>query len=504
LPWSRFSTFARPARSVSGCVSHLLRIKQELQLKMSAVLKTSCRGEVRRVQMKDVELDCSTIQEAIRGAWPEVEHFTAKYQDVDGDLCTLCEATVPDFLTHGQKTREQVVFKLQVIPESPTTNLAVAVGEKLPVPGADAGLPLPAAPPMMEVVATAPPSAEADEEPGDDQAPGAWAALRGWFGNVLGKGEREGMSQGEFKGKGKGHGKCGKGWGKGGNGWKGGHGADLFGLPGVDREHYQHDAFLLRPWKLVWALLQYRAGGVLTGQTMASLVVHLLPGLIEIVAADPRRVDRKVKRRHALTQPVLMDLHGQCSRTAGMEVGKEALGKVLSWWSSASTGEALLAFFLALSSLPVDRQIAFVEEFYSSQEGRIQKFLDWAQGWMPDAPAVPIEHHGITCDGCEMRPLRGPRFTCTGCSNYDLCAGCYARRSILHGGEFCNHTFQCKPFDWHGVWLQHHVMDPVLMMHGAWGMKGPWFLGEGKGKGKGKGKDGKGCGGPWADWYAGW
>lgn len=41
-------------------------------------------------------------------------------------------------------------------------------------------------------------------------------------------------------------------------------------------------------------------------------------------------------------------------------------------------------------------------------------------------------HHGIFCDGCKSSPLRGPRFCCTICANYDLCRSCHERRSDLH------------------------------------------------------------------------
>lgn len=30
----------------------------------------------------------------------------------------------------------------------------------------------------------------------------------------------------------------------------------------------------------------------------------------------------------------------------------------------------------------------------------------------------------IVCDGCEMTPVKGIRFMCSVCSNYDLCENC--------------------------------------------------------------------------------
>ncbi len=41
-------------------------------------------------------------------------------------------------------------------------------------------------------------------------------------------------------------------------------------------------------------------------------------------------------------------------------------------------------------------------------------------------------HHGVTCDGCGADPIRGLRFKCTTCHNYDLCRACYRHRTAIH------------------------------------------------------------------------
>merc|ERR1719326_2682381 len=37
-----------------------------------------------------------------------------------------------------------------------------------------------------------------------------------------------------------------------------------------------------------------------------------------------------------------------------------------------------------------------------------------------------VVHHGVTCDGCELANITGPRYKCVVCDDYDLCGGCEA------------------------------------------------------------------------------
>ena len=36
-----------------------------------------------------------------------------------------------------------------------------------------------------------------------------------------------------------------------------------------------------------------------------------------------------------------------------------------------------------------------------------------------------VVHQGIKCDGCEMNPIKGLRYECLDCHDYDLCERCY-------------------------------------------------------------------------------
>eukprot|EP01097_Dermamoeba_algensis_P007030 TRINITY_DN439_c0_g1_i4.p1 TRINITY_DN439_c0_g1~~TRINITY_DN439_c0_g1_i4.p1 ORF type:complete len:228 (-),score=70.30 TRINITY_DN439_c0_g1_i4:7-690(-) len=47
-------------------------------------------------------------------------------------------------------------------------------------------------------------------------------------------------------------------------------------------------------------------------------------------------------------------------------------------------------------------------------------------------------HHFITCDGCLQSPLRGTRYHCTSCYDFDLCEECNAKSQ--QGTQFMSHT----------------------------------------------------------------
>jgi hypothetical protein len=40
---------------------------------------------------------------------------------------------------------------------------------------------------------------------------------------------------------------------------------------------------------------------------------------------------------------------------------------------------------------------------------------------------VGVHHHGYVCDSCHAHPIRGMRWRCLNCADYDLCSDCYMR-----------------------------------------------------------------------------
>ena len=45
-------------------------------------------------------------------------------------------------------------------------------------------------------------------------------------------------------------------------------------------------------------------------------------------------------------------------------------------------------------------------------------------------------HYHVLCDGCKMDPLRGNRYKCKKCKNFDFCEECYLKNKESHGHEF--------------------------------------------------------------------
>ncbi|CAH1268469.1 HERC2 [Branchiostoma lanceolatum] len=46
-------------------------------------------------------------------------------------------------------------------------------------------------------------------------------------------------------------------------------------------------------------------------------------------------------------------------------------------------------------------------------------------GLVSEMELVPSSHPGVTCDGCQMFPVNGPRFQCKTCDDFDYCENCF-------------------------------------------------------------------------------
>ncbi|GMF13998.1 unnamed protein product [Phytophthora lilii] len=64
----------------------------------------------------------------------------------------------------------------------------------------------------------------------------------------------------------------------------------------------------------------------------------------------------------------------------------------------------------------------------SSDEDAVKKAVTEAVAECTAAQAT-MKHPSVRCDGCNQSPLRGFRFKCFTCSNYDLCTTCYMNQT---------------------------------------------------------------------------
>lgn len=82
-------------------------------------LRISCQGVVRHTSVKE-NPEFETVTRAMQAAFPKVEACIAKYTDEDGDLCTLIEGTLEDFLvTAREYDGDQATLKLELFPAAP-------------------------------------------------------------------------------------------------------------------------------------------------------------------------------------------------------------------------------------------------------------------------------------------------------------------------------------------------------------------------------------------------
>merc|ERR550532_1669611 len=144
---------------------------------------------------------------------------------------------------------------------------------------------------------------------------------------------------------------------------------------------------------------------------------------------------------------LLEALEASCGRCAALEEFRAPLREALAAEPGPeSLGETLLALLRALQAEPFATRMAFV----GHAAERLLQVLEQLEGpqdrpgWRADCFMARAVHLNITCDGCGVSPILGPRFKCEWCADYDLCGNCYPHKEALHseqgGGQ---HPFRC-------------------------------------------------------------
>eukprot|EP00929_Paragymnodinium_shiwhaense_P079284 TRINITY_DN4126_c0_g1_i1.p1 TRINITY_DN4126_c0_g1~~TRINITY_DN4126_c0_g1_i1.p1 ORF type:complete len:683 (-),score=249.76 TRINITY_DN4126_c0_g1_i1:131-2179(-) len=298
----------------------------------------------------------------------------------------------------------------------------------------------------------------------------------------------------------------GGGWG--GRHWHGGHGR-CFG-----------------PKKLLGFISSLRQSGCLTGPAVAAIVVHWLPSAVAMMRDNQERFEKKINKHASRAKQSLEDLASLSAVTPGLERHTGCIDAIMRGEGSAA---AAVEFLSALAALPRQAQVDFVEAYFATQEEKIEQLLlactGDSEGWSGKGPWIrsePMVHQGVTCDGCDASPVRGPRFKCVVCADYDLCADCYVKKDEKHDAS---HEFKCinhehthgfggGPFQWFAAMMKAFGKAKGKgkgMWKSADDANGDsWCKGHGKGKwgvqqdapfkGKGMGK----CKGKWKAMMKGW
>merc|ERR1712232_501506 len=219
---------------------------------------------------------------------------------------------------------------------------------------------------------------------------------------------------------------------------------------------------------------------------MASVVTCMLPKILPRLAQESPRLGLGLQMAMAHVpqlRGVLQAIQTLLEKTYGLEHCAGPLQSALQG-NVESGGHFALSLATGLDVLPFDQQIAFLEAAHAEHWSKIQELFSRApflsEQW---------QHRQVHCDGCQASPIKGPRFKCKSCDNYDLCGECFAKKTTINGGRCTEHEFECMVADFEGVGL-----CPGMFGKGMWGKgmcgKAAWGKGKcGKGKGKCKGKD---------------
>ncbi|XP_038616113.1 E3 ubiquitin-protein ligase HERC2 [Tachyglossus aculeatus] len=76
------------------------------------------------------------------------------------------------------------------------------------------------------------------------------------------------------------------------------------------------------------------------------------------------------------------------------------------------------------------RSVGAVKAFSANGKDVIVDFPQQSHwtGLLSEMELVPSIHPGVTCDGCQMFPINGPRFKCRNCDDFDFCETCFKTR----------------------------------------------------------------------------
>jgi len=460
---------------------------------MVAILKVTYQFEVRRCILEKQDVSYDDVMDALAKLYPDLGECIPKYLDDEGDACTLCASSFPDFLqlaqlgggseSKGQK-EGRLLLKLQLV-DSPSL---------LPVTRSELRSVMSETAPSLEGA----PSASYDAL--NQSGPSSPRHAEGdWWSNYWGY--HPGASYWEsscypwnawahhdLKGKSKGKGKCkGKGKSKGKlfqtecpfrASWH-----DIFSYACPETENAPAFDETSHKEQTGQEGTQPSLQSILTPEVLAGMVAWKLPELLDMVAGDPEELGHgfAAALAHPPIQGTLQEAMNKLVpllAAYGLAEAKAHLELLLESPNSpgAAPGLFLQSLVRGLNTLEPQKQQELLTAFFQQQD----QLLAPLEALGPLLLRL-LQHDCVTCDGCEATPLMGPRFKSLNHPDYDLCGKCFAKR--------------------HQISPEHKDFKCILV--NAKGLAGNFwdFFGGGKlrwmcrflkGKGKGKGCKGKG------------
>lgn len=444
-------------------------------------LKVEFEGDLRRLRLK-LPKDVSegeklqTIQEAIRHgfSWSEEENagVTLKYKDEEGDLCTLVEATVEDFLA------QPAVGALRLL----ASRQALTTPKRVPVPS------LP-------------------EEPGLEPAPTPTAAVEP-VPSPTAKSDAAAPDANESF--------------NGDAGFAAGHPSFTCGSS-------------VGPWKLLMCLRGLWDAEKMSAKMVGSMMLQFLPILAQRAHRKQEKLNRLGPSKREELLPLLRCVSVYIERVAEAAPLKAQVEDFISGRDVTKLGDFLAALFKTLA-MSKDRHgvaeaingvaegelLNYLPQIFPAMfdgsadaQGPGGHKLPGPRNW--EGFSKVAIHHGVRCSACNAEPVAGPRFRCAE-SGIDLCGECFIDQGCEFPEQFECHFLPpecaggepdpCKA--WHDkaskqamkeawkagarqlkedakAWKEVWKEWKSEWKKGHWGKGWPGFKGKGKGKGKMKG-----------------
>jgi len=370
-------------------------------------LKVEFEGDLRRLRLKlpqdipEVE-KLHTIREAIRHgfSWSDDEHMgvTLKYKDEEGDLCTLVEATVEDFLAQ---------------PGSGPLRLVAT----RPPPATPSRAPEPPAVRELAAATVSPAAPAAPDEPMAEAAPRPSPAAESASGSAAPSAAgAAGRPCSEASG-------C----------------NDAFGSEASFTA--SHPSFTcgssVGPWKLLMCLRGLWDAQKMSAKMVGSMMLQFLPILAQRAHRKQEKLNRLGPSKREELLPLLRCVSAYIERVPEAAPLKSQLEDFISGRDVTKLGDFLAVLFKTLA-MSKDRH--GVAEAINGVAEQLLNFMPQIfpamfEGSSEAQRAGVAVHHGVRCSACNAEPVSGPRFRCAE-AGIDLCGECFIDQGCEISDQF--------------------------------------------------------------------